>query len=92
MKIRSSRLRAAGLSALIVGCGGLAHGQDARAPAVETRSLDACALGGGCAHFEGYVYVRRTGPAQPSAFGAPTVNPAGESGRLYVHVDGGPTR
>ena len=53
-------------------------------------SFDDCRYAAGCAHFEGYVYVR------PDTANAPVFGVEGkaaaESGRLYIHVEGDEAR
>jgi hypothetical protein len=96
MKIRSSSLRAAALSVLATGLSLPARGEDGPPAGAPTGSFEVCRFGpegGGCAHFEGYVYVR-PGAGQPyvSAYGK-LPSAAGLGGdRLYIHVDRDSTR
>jgi hypothetical protein len=92
MNIPSSSLRAAALSVLAAGFSLSARGEDGP----PTGSYEVCRFGpegGGCAHFEGYVYVR-PGAAQPyvSAYGKPPSDAGLGGERLYIHIDRDPMR
>jgi hypothetical protein len=96
MKIRSSSLRAAALSILATGLSASARGEDGPPAGAPTGLFEVCRFGpegGGCAHFEGYVYVR-PGAEQPyvSAYGKPASATRLGGDRLYIHVDSDPTR
>jgi hypothetical protein len=88
MRNQFSPTRVALLAALAVALpGGAGRADDARS------SFEVChfgAGGGGCTHFQGYVYVH------PDAANAPAFvsdgKAAAESGRLYIHVDGDESR
>jgi hypothetical protein len=76
---------AAILALFAAGLSGAARAEDARPGA--RSSFEVCQFssgGGGCTHFQGYVYVR------PEASTAPAFvtdgKAAAESGRLYIHV------
>jgi hypothetical protein len=87
--------RAATLSVLSAGLVGAAYAEEAFQPNEPSGSFATCRFGadaGGCAHFQGYVYVRR-GPAAPRALAADgKASPAADAaslgaGRLYIHLD-----
>jgi hypothetical protein len=88
MRNRFPPARVALLAALAAALtGGAGRADDARS------SFEVChfgTAGGGCAHFQGYVYVH------PDAATAPAFvsdgKAAAESGRLYIHVGGDEAR
>ncbi len=98
MMNRLSLARAASLSVLSAGIVGAARAEDAYQPSAQSGSFEICRLGGdggGCAHFQGYVYVRRDAAARPSLAADGKASPASDAslggGRLYIRVDGAET-
>jgi hypothetical protein len=98
MKNRLSFKRAASLSVLSAGLAAGARAEDAYQANAQSGSFEVCRLGadgGGCAHFQGYVYVHRD-PSAPRALAADSkTSPASDAslggGRLYIRVDGADT-
>jgi hypothetical protein len=91
MRNRLLPARAAIFAVLVASLPGGARAEDARPGA--RSSFEVCQFssgGGGCTHFQGYVYVRPEASTSP-AFVTDGKAPA-ESGRLYIHVDGDETR
>ena len=91
MRKRSPPARVALFAVLAAAVPGGARAEDPQSRA--RSSFEVChfgAGGGGCTHFQGYVYVRPDASPSPAFVSDGKV--AAESGRLYLHVDGDESR